>query len=751
MKLKRLLACLLAFTASVSMFGCMNMGGNNNNNNNNSVESSTQSSESSMDSSAPETSDSSSSSDSSSDNLDENGIPQASNPTEDFQAHYVEGMLHEVNVDFNSPASLNFIKDGQSEYKLITGTGAYTNASQGIAYANKHFGLSTNCMLERDEEANIEVSQNSKYILYGCTESFKKAGFTMPTFEKIGTTGYYVVTYGSNVFIQAYGAQGYQLATLFLLRQTIGFDMISTTTCVYEKDGTVLPQMEALERPDFDFRQPDNAKILPDVTYGMGFTSTGIFLNTGTSWMHNIVDFLGGDARDGKNDGTVELHRGWFSDDAGMSQGCFTARGDQEEYKLMVENYVEKTIGFMKLRPEMENIVIGQMDVVGGDRVARCGCNACDAAYEYYGDTNAGAHLTLVNDINRGVQAWLDSEENQQCIEEGLWDENKTMNLLVLVYGQSIRPPIQTKEGGGYLYDEEGKGVAKPQMRFVLQEDGSVVAEEVFDEEGNTVYLEADENVDFFYCASSANYLHSFYEDENVSYASMVKGWEGLKGNFYVWTYEVCYYLYMYPYNSYDSMLENLRYFKNVGANHLYYQGLYENENNTCFDKLRTYIISKGLFDTNVDYEEILDRFFKYQFDEGGDIMREYFNQVVQHLRANELYTGGSVHSYDLAKQRNWPEGLIRKWYNMINEAFALVEYKKTADPERYEELWINFKAESLFPRYVLCTTYANSSSFSTEALKAMRKEFMNDFTKLGNTSHQEHTTIADVFSTWDV
>ena len=124
---------------------------------------------------------------------------------------------------------------------------------------------------------------------------------------------------------------------------------------------------------------------------------------------------------------------------------------------------------------------------------------------------------------------------------------------------------------------------------------------------------------------------------------------------------------------------------------------------------------------------------------------------VMQQLRANESYTGGSVHSNDLTKAVVWPEGLIRSWYNMIKEAYALVDYKKTADPERYEQLWINITAESLFPRWVLCTTYANSTSFSSESLKAERRAFMEDFNKLGNTTHKEHHTISDVFTTWDM
>ena len=728
MKMKKWLACLLATTVVFSLVGCKDKGQNDSLSDGNSE---------SVDGSVDSTLD---------------GIPEASNPQEDFQAHYVEGMLHDVNVDYNSPANLNFIKNEKTDYQLVVGD---SEANEAAGFVKKHLNGATDCFIDTVEEATVELSENSTYIFMGCDKLFEDAGFEMPTFDTLGVAGYYIVTFGKNVFIQAYGGQGYQLGGICFLRQTVGFDMISSTTCIYEKDGSILPKMEITERPDFDYRQEDCSRLPYDVKYGMGYTMSEMFLNTGTSWMHNVVDFLGGDVKAGKNDGTNIEHRGWFSNDTNMTQACFTAHGDKEEYQAMVDHYVDKVVNFVKSKPRYNNIVIGQMDVIGGDRVSRCTCDSCNAAYAYYGDTNAGIQLAFTNAVSRGVDEWLKSEEGLLCatpVEEGglgLWDENKEIHVIMLVYGSSINPPIEKTQGGAFKFDENGFGIPKMQKWFNLEEDGTITEEDVLDEEGNPVPLVCAENAELFYCASSANYLHSFYEAENVSYSNMVKGWAGLGGDFYVWTYEVNYFNYMYPYNSYDSMLENIRYFKSVGANHLFYQASQENANNAAFAHLRSYIDAKGLFDVNVDYEAVVAKWFKYQFNEAGDLMREYFNQVVQQLRANESYTGGSVHSNDLTKPIVWPEGLIRKWYGMINQAFEMVEHYKKTDPVRYEQLWTAITTESLFPRFVLCTTY--ESSFSRDALDAMRKSFKEDFEKLDNRTHREHYTISDVFTAWGI
>ena len=155
MKMKKVLACLLAATAAISMFGCKEKGGDN-----------------------------STSSSGAGDSTALGAIPEASNPQTDFQAHYVEGMLHEVSVDYNSPANLTFIKNGQSEYKIVKGSKV---ANESAAYVNKHFGFATGCMLEEEKLENVELSENSTYILFGCEELLEEAGFIMPTFEKLGS------------------------------------------------------------------------------------------------------------------------------------------------------------------------------------------------------------------------------------------------------------------------------------------------------------------------------------------------------------------------------------------------------------------------------------------------------------------------------------------------------------------------------------------------------------------------------------
>jgi Zn-dependent protease len=116
------------------------------------------------------------------------------------------------------------------------------------------------------------------------------------------------------------------------------------------------------------------------------------------------------------------------------------------------------------------------MDVVSNDRVSRCTCTSCNAAFSYYGDTNGGAHLALANRVARGVSEWLETEEAKTYFKETAGIENKTMNVLILVYGGSINPPVERMSTGAILFDENGLGVPKKEKWFNVDENGELAA-----------------------------------------------------------------------------------------------------------------------------------------------------------------------------------------------------------------------------------------------------------------------------------
>ncbi len=636
--------------------------------------------------------------------------------------HRVEGTLHEVSVDYASPVS-TFVEGGDSEYTIVVGKGSMTEST----FLNRQVYAATGVALEKTEEAEAEITLDSKYIFIGCEDKLEECDKVMPSYEKLGVAGYYVTTYGKNVLINAYSQSGRQLGVLAFLRAVLGYDMFSEDCVTFERDGRYMPKMEITERPDFDYRQ-NPGTCTNDELYGMGYTTGGIFLNMGgAGWIHNMDSFVSAADK--------EEHPKWASSDATKYQACWTAHGDEEEYEALVEHIFERTKYFMKLQPTVNNMSFSQNDVTENSPAVRnCECPTCKASYDYYGNTMSGAALSLVNRVSEKVSEWLQTDEAIEIFGEG-----KEFNIILLIYGSSLQPPVEKTASGDYKLDENGKGIPKE--------------ESWFDEEGNRtglgVKLGCAPGVQVMWAASTANYTHSWYEQENASFARSVEAWSGVGGEFYIWAYSNNFHSYMYPYNSFDTAYETTRYFKNLGAKYFFWQAVYENSNNTGFTKLRNYLDSKCEFDVNSDYLHYLDKFFKNYFREAEPFMRRYFDELTLHLRDIDDYVSGYIQSRKLEEEVCWSEGRINGYMSLIGKAYDAIGKYKISDPDLYAVLRKHILIEEMFPRFVLCTTYADS--FSPSELKRMRETFADDFAALGNKTHREHGSISEIYESWNL
>ncbi len=661
-------------------------------------------------------------------------LPSAVLPTEGKEAHYVSNSLHNVNVNYEKSVG-SYIKNGKTEYKIV-GDGNLTAMAAGLIQRKTLEAAKINIEETSDGEAG------GKYVFLGNTDKFTESGLTMPEYSVLGEAGYIVKTYKESVFIEAYTAQGYQMGAIAFLRYVLGYDALSAEMAVYMKSGEVIPEMDILEKPDYSYRISGN-KMTSAQQYDMGFSTGTLLIDTGYGAVHNLRDFT---TAQEKAD-----HPDWFSDGANLDEGkgqpCFTAHGSTEEYEAMVNAYAAATIRFMKDKPNVNNIRISQTDVAAGhNEVTHCTCAACDEAYTYYGDTIAGAMLIFTNDIADKVNEYLASA---QAIADG-FSANKEFNIVLLAYGTAVKAPVLRDDNGNIAYDAEGKGQPEDFYRFVKGDDGKVTKVLQKNEDGTNEKLVCHNRVRVEYAASAANYLHSYYEAENQTYASAVKAWAGLGGKIHVWLYELNFWNFFYPYNNYDSIPETYRFFKSYNTDYVYSQGTYENAANSGFTKLRDYLASKFQFNCNYNYGEVVDFWFDNYFADAEPYMRQYFNEIQANLRSKEYKTGGGVHSYGITREDIWPQGMLNHWLGLFDKAYKAIEHYKATDPEKYEILYKNILIESQFPRLVLCTTYA--STYSENQLKILRSEFYKDFTELQNTHLREGELAEDtVFKSWNL
>ena len=617
-----------------------------------------------------------------------------------------EGSLHEVSVKYGNRAFVN--QDKTTEYKIIVDS-SVKGASEAASFIISHVYNATGALLESIDIADFEdsVSRSDKYIIIGSSDLLADANKELPSFEVLGRAGYYISSYGNSVFLMARRYSGYQMGSLSFLRQTVGYDMIVEDTVVYERDGSIMPDMEIKERPDFDCANPTN-NMTATTKYGMGYATSYAYITPvcenpkdyGASF-HNVFNYISPVVHTDSSN-MDEYHPEWFSESG--EQLCYTAHGDSESLDLMIDT------AFESVKRSIANC--GDNDILNftdNDVGNCCTCSSCQAAINKDGSIS-GSIIRFVNKLDDKMQAYLEKEAEENHTEK------REIHLNFFAYLSSINPPSVSVE-------------ADPSLK--LNED---------------IYV--------LIAPLHANYTKTFYDEENASYADNIKAWGNYASHITAWVYETDYHHYLYPYNTYSTMMVNYRFLKANGASIIYNEGQRYNQNVTCFGKLKEYLDSKAMFDVNASYSDCVDKFFANYFKDASSIMRQYYEEMISwetYLESKpETYgLGGGVYQEIGSKAEYWPKQMLVNWLSQMDEAYKTIEKYQTSDPSLYKTLKKHILIESMFPRFALCNLHG--SSYSPNELLQMRRNFKKDAESIGMVEHMEHYYLESVYSSWGI
>ncbi len=614
----------------------------------------------------------------------------ATNPQTAPTEHLSTNVLHKVNV---TEGNLPFAVNGACEYVLV-----YTNTTETYKAATliqRHVRLHTGATVDLQEYNSQQWSADKKYIVLNVPALFDTAGGVMPT-DDLGQRGYYIKSIGNSVFIAVLADTGCQLGAISFLNHVIGFKQYSSDTVVYTKTGETLPTFDIIERPDFEYYVTGN-KISSEGSYGMGYSGSLFVPVDGENW-HNTMNYLPPEVYKSANPD-------WYS--TAGDELCYTARGNEESYNSLVQIMAEKVLMYASQYPDRPLITITIEDAHRS-----CQCDACAQSRKDYGGVDSAALIKLVNQINRVVQAKLQEEADQSG------STKRTLYILFFAYFNMEKPPVKQNADGTYS-----------------PIDQSVVL---------------DDNVGVYIAPIYASYNQSFYHDDNISAKQTIDGWASCAKNLFMWLYETNYSHYLYPLNSYDTMLETFRYCQISGARFMFPEGQYNQGSVSHFSRVKEYFDSVATFNVNINYEDMLDDFFTNYFREAAEPMREFFDQLQAQLRYLEVtypaQVNGNIYN-NMANQEYWPKKMLDGWLDLCDEAYKAIEKYQTTDPELYQTLCDHIKLETIFPRYaILCL---HQGKYSAEALKEMQLAFREDCRYFNITNHSETQSIDEIFASW--
>ncbi len=647
--------------------------------------------------------------------------PSATGTVDAVQEHKATNTIH-VGYDQLKDSGMPFVVNGSTDYKLT-----YNEEDVDVTTAAKYIVANVTSATQASIETaeNAEWSESAKYIVVGNKALEAAAGLSITTDYDLGDTGYQIVTKGNSVFILANGGEGYHLGALAFLRIVVGFEYLSDDLVVYQKDGSYIPEMNIIERPDFDYRRDGKHYTRSLSTmYGMATHYTSdVFINTGWSNYHNTFYYLPpetyehGHANCGAGLTDEECaagHKNWYTElrcgdkwdtthygKDYASQLCYTARGNDEQKAIMQEIVAQKVVetALLEENREKELIMFGAQD-----ESTNCNCDACQAVIDEYGTIGA-AIVPFVNVVGEKVEEKLRAYANANDLPV------KKLTILFFAY-QSARVPPNKVE------DE----------------------------------LKCRDNVAVLVANSKARYSWTMYDDINKADAENLQGWAQF-GKLHYWFYRYNYSNYLVPCNTFSTLAENLRFAKTYGGAQMYLEQSSRNAYSPGFCLFKDYLESRLMVDVNLEYGDLKRIFFDNYFGEGGVAMEQFFDEVTSYMT---YYRDQGDHNFDGVvvnehpdQKKYWPYQMLVRWNELCNDALKAVEKVQLTDPSAYEVYRKHIVLESMFPRYALLKWH--EERFTKEELKQQRLAFYADAKAFSFSHESEEHPIAELWATWGV
>ncbi len=605
--------------------------------------------------------------------------------------------------DFTAPDTDRYlIQNGVSDYTIIIPESS-TNRSLGVAQKELQFFFkeATGIALPFERDNGRTHTANGKYISIGDTSLFRSSGITLDE-EQLGGEGVRIVTKDNTVYIQG----GYDYALLYAVYDflQIYFDYDFYFEDCYSIDRSVRTSGE-LRLKDFDVTD------IPDIKY----RSNGYYRMVTGEWaqrlriaaphnyryfpihsefgnkqspsklMHNTLNWLPPEQYTGS-------HPKWFST-AGQEL-CYTARGDAKERDLMLEECANKAIDTMKMYPKTSNpeydiMLLTLMDVK--DR--GCTCDACKAEKERYGSMS-GSLIKFCNELRLRVGEKM----------EDLDEEYRRDNLII----------------GFFAY-------------FYFADAPAQYLEEVQLVDGVVPFLALSETFD---------YQNDVYSDVNASSRKNIEDWKALSDRILLWTYSTKFTDYYYPIDTFSFYNNNgYEYIASMNPEFFYNQAqITQTGAVSTWHNLKLYLESRIAWNTDLDMQELIDRYMNAMFGKAAPQMHRLYNEMIYRAKiVRQLYWNGTTilsNTTDLNNTKFYPYATVNQWLEICNEAYAALEDLKEIDMESYTKYKRHIDAEWTSPAYIILRLYKNN--LSGEEFANLKATFTAVTTDLGMTSIRE-------------
>lgn len=194
-----------------------------------------------------------------------------------------------------------------------------------------------------------------------------------------------------------------------------------------------------------------------------------------------------------------------------------------------------------------------------------------------------------------------------------------------------------------------------------------------------------EDNVVIRLCSIECCFMHSLEgcsQEANKKFLDDIKTWSGIAKNLYIWDYVVSYSQYLAPFPNFNVLGPNIRTFANHNAIGIYeeaqYQTLYGE-----FSELRTYLLSKLLWDPSLDVNTMVNEFIDTFYGSASSSVRKYYTMMMN-------LVGGNTHTniYPQADNALYNDAFVSSALTLL--AKAKKQCKTEDELKRAEHIWLS-------------------------------------------------------------
>jgi hypothetical protein len=187
--------------------------------------------------------------------------------------------------------------------------------------------------------------------------------------------------------------------------------------------------------------------------------------------------------------------------------------------------------------------------------------------------------------------------------------------------------------------------------------------------------INARKNVVVRLCSIECCFSHDIKScPRNEAFLSDLKGWSAIAPNLYIWDYVVYFQHYLMPYPNIRVLQPNIRAFRENNAIGIMEQAAYQSRGGE-FAELRSYVISRLLWNPDCDVENVIDDFVYGYYGRAGKNVRQYFDLLYSGITP-ETHMHIESHNYKrlTAQDNMFSDEFVDKSCRIFEEAAKVAD-----------------------------------------------------------------------------